>query len=124
MIGEAHTCHDFVWHHDEGQDFYSNLNVWLEVLVQIIIYLVLIFSNVVSCYMVVIGLLPSINFLLTIEPNLGDGLHSFFKSGPLELFKQQLKMRRQYFSHFRGHLFVLVKANTQIKRQLRFFILE
>jgi hypothetical protein len=88
MIGEAHTSHDFVWHHEEGQDFYSNLNVWLEVLVQIIIYLVLIFSNIVGCYMEVIGLLPSINFLFTIDPNLGDGLHSFFKSSPLELFQQ------------------------------------
>lgn len=90
----------------------------------VIVQLIFILAYVVSGNVEICGLFPAINFLFAVEPDLGDGLNSLLYESTLELFLEQVKMRRQHLSHLSGHLFIFMKANSEIHRYLYLFFFE
>ena len=93
VVREANTSHYFVGYDDQGQDLHWYFNVGLKVFVKLMIDLILILAHIVGSNVVVIGFLPSINFLLSIKPNLRDRFYSLFKSCTGELLKHHLNVR-------------------------------
>jgi hypothetical protein len=66
VLGEADARHNFIGDHNECYNFNWDLKVGLEVLVELMVCLVFIFSNIVDSNMEVVNFFPAIDFLFAL----------------------------------------------------------
>jgi hypothetical protein len=66
VLGEANARHNFIGDYYKCHDFNWDLKVGLEVLVELMVCLVLIFSHIVGSNMEVIYFFPAIDFLFAL----------------------------------------------------------
>lgn len=86
MLGEADTSHYLVGDNHKTQNFYWDLKVWLEILVELVICLILISANIEGGDMEIFNLSPSIGLLLALEPYLIDGFNCLLNHLTFEFF--------------------------------------
>ena len=66
VLGEADARHNFIGDHNKCHDFNWHLKVGLEVLVEVVICLVFIFSHIVGSNMEVVNFFPAVDFLFAL----------------------------------------------------------
>jgi hypothetical protein len=66
VLGEAYARHNFIGDHNECYNFNWDLKVGLEILVELVVCLVLIFSHIVGSNMEIVNFFPAIDFLFAL----------------------------------------------------------